>query len=143
MTKYNKKEYYKKYYLKYKIDICRKTIEDYCDKSIDKVYAANREKVQKLYELYPYEDYVDRCFNKMVRRFELRKNNELYRECYDVAIKAYIYTICRCSLKEDSEDLIRAYLYKMMRIYIICIFNIYYGEKKKIREYAFNMKIVQ
>ncbi len=35
-----------------------------------------------------------------------------------------MYTICQCSLKKDSPDLIRRYLYVIMRAYFICVLNI-------------------
>ena len=35
-----------------------------------------------------------------------------------------MYTICQCSLKTDSSDLIRRYLYVIMRAYFICVLKI-------------------
>lgn len=136
MDKEKRKEYCKKHYEEHKIDKCKNTIDKYCDKSINRVYCFNQKRVKEMYDIYPYEEYGEKCFKRLVHRFELRKDSEIYQECYDVAMKAYIYTICRCSLKNDCDELIRAYIYKVMRIYIICVFNIYYGERRKIQEIA-------
>lgn len=86
-------------------------------------------KIQKLYLKYPYETYGEQCFRRLCWRFRIKKHYYWYDECYSVSMKAYMYTICHCSMKEDSEKLIIAYLYKMMKVYIICVLNSFYESK--------------
>lgn len=88
-------------------------------------------KVLEMYELYPYEKYGEVCFKRLRWRFRIRKDSYLYDECYSIAMKVYLYTMCRCSLKNHTPALINAYLYKVMGIFIICVINTY-DERKNI-----------
>lgn len=79
--------------------------------------------VQKLYQKYPFQEFGESCFKILRKKFAIYQNNYIYDECYSVGMKAYMYTICQCSLKEDTPKMISRYLYVVMRAYFICVFN--------------------
>lgn len=93
------------------------------DRVIEKINDRNHIQVQALYQKYPFEQFGEPCFKIMRKKFAICHSSYVYDECYSVGMKAYMYTICQCSLKIDSPDLIRRYLYVIMRNYFICVLN--------------------
>lgn len=103
--------------------LCKCTLQ-YADRAIERISYGNRIQVQELYQKYPFEQFGESCFKVMRKKFAIYQSSYAYDECYSVGMKAYMYTICQCSLKTDSPDLIRRYLYVIMRAYFICALNI-------------------
>lgn len=102
--------------------LCKRILQ-YADKTIERIHQTNNVQVQKLYQKYPFEEFGESCFKILRKKFAIYQNNYIYDECYSVGMKAYMYTICQCSLKEDTPKMISRYLYVVMRAYFICVFN--------------------
>ncbi len=102
--------------------MCRLILES-ADRTIERIHRVNQIRVQKLYQKYSFEQFGDPCFKMMCKKFAIYSTSYVYDECYSIGMKAYMYTICRCSLKADSPKLIRGYLYVIMRAYFICVLN--------------------
>ena len=79
--------------------------------------------IESLYCLYPYEQYAESCFKRIIKKYHIRKNSYLYDECYSASSQAYMYTVSLLSYQEPTQEMVMRYLYKMTRIYIICILN--------------------
>lgn len=104
------------------MELCKCTLE-YADRAIKRINDRNHIQVEALYQKYPFEQFGEPCFKMMRKKFAIGYSSYVYDECYSVGMKAYMYTVCQCSLKTDSPDLIRRYLYVIMRIYFICVLN--------------------
>lgn len=103
--------------------ICKKTIGVYWENAMERAQKCNKEAIEVLYRLYPYEKYVDLCFKRIIGKFRIYRNSYLYDECYSVSSQAYMYTISLLSCRTHTEEWIKRYLYKMIRVYIICVLN--------------------
>lgn len=132
-----KKEKRKAYYQKNKYEICKKTIGEYADNSIERMNEINRNYIQQLYKEYPFEDYAVRCIKRVCIRFGIKRDSYLYDECFSIGAKAYMYSIGRCSVKKVNEQLIRGYLYVVTRVFIICVLNTYDQSKQICKENGF------
>lgn len=115
--------YSRQYYIQNRVKICKRTLQ-YADRAIKKINQRNSIQIQKLYQKYPFDQFGESCFKIMRKKFAIYHSSYAYDECYSVGMTAYMYTICQCSLKTDSPDLIRRYLYVIMRVYFICVLNI-------------------
>ncbi len=102
--------------------LCKRILQ-YADRAIERIHRRNSIQVQELYRRYPFEQVGESCFKRMRKKFSVYRSSYVYDECYSVGMKAYMYTICQCSLKKDSPDLIQRYLYVIMRAYFICVLN--------------------
>lgn len=95
----------------------------YWENAVERAWKCNKEVIEILYQLYPYEKYGDTCFKHTIRKFRIYRNSYLYDECYSVSSQAYMYTMSLLSYQTHTEERVRRYLYKMIRIYIICVLN--------------------
>lgn len=111
------------YYEKNRYAICKKTIGIYWENAVRRAKMRNKEIVELMYRLYPYEKYAEVCFKRVIRRYHIYKNNYLYDECYSVSSQAYMYTMSMLSYQKPTEESVKKYLYTMTRIYVICVLN--------------------
>lgn len=118
-----RREYNRQYYEKNRIIISRRTLERAL-KRIEEIRRTNAGKIDQMYLRYQADLFIKKCFKHVRRKHHLRESDVWYQECESNAMLAYMYTISMCSLKEDTEDLIWAYLYKMMSVFVICTLNI-------------------
>lgn len=126
--------YQRTYYEKNRYEICKKTLGVYSENYIDRAYKNNREIIELLYQIYPYDQYVENCFKRVLRRFHICRSSYVYDECYSVGIQAYLYTISVLSWRVHTVEYMRRCLYRMMRVYIICVLNTC-NEVKEICKY--------
>lgn len=101
-----------------------KTLNQYYNKSVENMMRFHAKEIHNVFERFPFEEFGERCFRKLIWRFRIRENDILHDECYDAAMQAYLYSCCRCSIKRDYEKFFEAYLYKVMKIYFMCAFVI-------------------
>ena len=80
--------------------------------------------------IYRYRNYIKNILFKSLENLVLKfweKNLQFTKITIfmmnAIGMKAYMYTICQCSLKEDTPKMISRYLYVVMRAYFICVFN--------------------
>ncbi|MBQ3513969.1 MAG: hypothetical protein IJA32_09275 [Lachnospiraceae bacterium] len=127
-----------KYYETHKYEIAKKRITTYFYHSLERANRDNGKIIGKMYDLFPFEKYKKKCMYTMCRKFSVNPTSFLLQEFEDATMSAYLYTIGRCSYKEDiCEDLIIAYMMKMTRIFFICVINCNTENKKivhKIKE---------
>ncbi len=82
------------------------------------------DRMQRLYAQYPFETYGENYFKSLRYRFHIRKDSCLCQESYDVGMLAYMYSVVRYYINAEIEEHIIKYLYKVIRIYFICVLNI-------------------
>ena len=83
--------------------------------------------VEEMYERYPYEEYGDKIAKIILRKRGIYDNSLAYQECYDAAITAYLYSMHRCAIASGVS--VRAYIYKMIGIYVNAALVIYDDSK--------------
>ncbi len=91
--------------------------------------------ISELYLKYSYEEYLLPCFKYYCRRYEIRQGGYLYQECFDASMLGYMYSICRCGIVADRNDVkhIRVYIWKVTGKYIIAAMVIAYDGKTYIK----------
>lgn len=97
---------------------CRKTIHEYCYKSIKHIGKTRAKEVEELYSKFPYEKFAKGLILKTVNQFGVRQNSYEYDDCFDAGMMAYIYCIHRFAVIDCIYK--RAYMYKVISIYIKC-----------------------
>ncbi|MBC8589655.1 hypothetical protein [Wansuia hejianensis] len=112
------KEKRKQYYQKNRIEICKKTIGIYCDRSIEKIQKVYSREVKALYEKYPFEEYGDRLIKTILLQYGIREGKYECAECYEAGVMAYVYSMNRFAVIECIY--IKAYIKKIINIYIKC-----------------------
>lgn len=130
-----RREYKKQYYLKNRIKICKSVINEYCYRCIEKAKENHPNRMRRLYTKYPFETYGENCFKSLRYRFHIRKDSCLFQECYDASMLAYMYSVSRCCINVELEEYIIKYLYKVMKIYFICVLNIDKERKEICKEH--------
>lgn len=90
--------------------------------AISKIHKLIPEKVEALYQRYPYDIYGELEMKKRLRINRIRERQIEYQECCDAGIIAYMYSIHRCALKDYQY--VKAYIRKMISIAIIEGINI-------------------
>ncbi len=124
------KAYSRRYFLKNKEKICRKVIEVSCWDAIRRDTAKAGAMTEKLMKESPYAAY-DGYISAMCYRYGIYRSNQyLWDECQSVSFRAYWYSICRCAVKNYKN--IRAYVKKMIRIYICCEIIVYRCENNYV-----------
>jgi hypothetical protein len=125
----------KQYYQKHQIVICKKTIGEYCYRSIEKVQNTCPEKVLRLVDKYPFDAFAVHQLHRQLWRYRILPSQALYDDCYDAGMLAYLYSIARCAYMGYSN--VEAYITKMIRIYVNCALVIYQDSKNLCRENNF------
>ena len=95
----------------------------YSDSFIKRAHDKHSDLIMNMYQLYPYDEYGEKCFRRAIYKFNIYKNNYLYDECYSRCAQAYIFTLCSLCTKNHTSEYVYRYMYCMMKIYIICVFN--------------------
>ena len=105
-----------RYYLKNRIQICKKTLGEYPYRSMARIMAQVPDVVKQMYERYPYEEYCDKIAKRILRNRGVYANSLAYQECCDAAITAYLYSMHRGAIASITS--VRGYIYKMIGIYV-------------------------
>lgn len=116
--KERRREYSRQYYKKNYLEICKKTIDVYCESSIDRIKKTHFEEVNELYGVFPYEKYGERFINKALSQLGVGSNDYEYTECMDAGMMAYMYCIHRFAVIKCVYT--NAYLNKVIKIYVKC-----------------------
>lgn len=117
MENNSRSEEKKTYYQTHKIEFCKKLLDVYCFNAISRIKGDHESEVDILARKYPYNDYCVRYFKKLCRRYRVSPSSILRADCEEACLLAYLYAICQCSIKEDYDQYILPYIYKVMRIY--------------------------
>ncbi|MBR2883719.1 MAG: hypothetical protein IKB93_02905 [Clostridia bacterium] len=102
---------------------CKKTLNEYLYNSMKRDKERNGAQIQHYFIQYPFEQFGERAIKQKLKHFGICKNKAMYDDCYDAGVMAYMYSIHRCGA--SGYDYFIPYLYKMIRIYIMCALIIY------------------
>ena len=105
------------------VERCKKTLNEYLYNSMKRDKERNETQIQHYFLQYPFEQFGESAIKQKLKRFGIHKNKAMYDDCYDAGVMAYMYSIHRCGAL--GYDYFIPYLYKMIRIYILCALIIY------------------
>lgn len=132
----NHREYFRqlneKYRQRHRVSISRKTIGEYCYRTIEQIQQKCPKKVERLLEQYPFEGFALHRLRRQLRYFHIYPSQARYDDCYDAGMMAYLYTIHRCAYMGYSY--VEAYMAKLIRIYLICAIIIFPDAQNLCRE---------
>ncbi len=112
------RERWRRYYEKNRYTLCRKKLDEQCYRSIQDIRARCPERVQEYLSRYPFEQYARRQIERELAWRGISPAREVYMECYDAGMLAYLYSIHRCALMACGYT--EYYIRKMIRILILC-----------------------
>lgn len=127
----------KRYYQRHRIEICRKTIGIYCERSIMRTQKVYSYAVEKLSQQYPFDSYGERLIKHIIRQCNIRENNYKYAECFDAGMLAYLYSLNRCVVIKCTH--VEAYMKKVIRIYVKCALLICNEGRNICEEHGFKL----
>lgn len=101
--------------------IYKKLLSDYSYNAIDRMKNRYSDAIDEMYKQYSYNEYLQPYFKHLCYIYRIRENAYLYQECLDAAMLAYMYSICRCSILKDRDNSehVKAYIWKMVKIYFV------------------------
>ena len=120
-------QYRKNYYEKNKYTLCYNTINRDCFKSMEQIKQLCPNSVNKYMLRYPFEEHAERYIKRELYGNRIFSSRELYDDCYDAGMLAYLYSIHRCAFMNYEHTI--AYIRKMIRIYIICAIVVYFDAR--------------
>ena len=115
---------------------CKKTLNEYLYRSLERDKERNSSRIDDYFTKFPYELYGERAIKKRLGWFGIHKNKAMYDDCFDAGVMAYMYSIHRCGA--SGYDYFLPYLYKMIRIYILCALIIYNDSRNICKINGFN-----
>lgn len=106
-----------------KVTDCRRTLEDYACRSMERVRTQFPEQVAKWLTRFPFEEYGHKYICVQLYRYRVLTGNAAYDDCYEAGMLAYLYSIHRCAAL--GCDYTIPYIRKMVRIYVLCALIVY------------------
>jgi len=113
-----RKEKQKQYYEKNRYRLCDNALNHYCPKAIGQVVRLCPDAVNEYYHRYPFEEYGEPSIKKQLNSYRVFSHQARYQDCYDAGMLAYLFSIHRCAYMGFEN--VKAYINKMIRIYVIC-----------------------
>lgn len=113
----------RQYYEKNRYRLCDYSLNHYCPKAIGQIVRLCPEAVNEYYNQYPFEEYGEPSIQRQLRCYRIFSDQARYQDCYDAGMLAYLFSIHRCAYL--GVENVRAYINKMIRIYVICALVIY------------------
>lgn len=110
------------YYERHRYEICRRRIGEECFRAMERVKAVCPERIDRYLEQWPFDEYADRRIKSQLRWWHIYPQHQLYDDCYDAGMLAYLYSIHRCAMME--YEYVNHYIAKMVRIFVICALNV-------------------
>lgn len=108
----------KQYYEINRYMLCNRMLNEYCFRSMERIKQQYPEKVQQNLSQYPFDEYAERRIKKQLREKAIYSSQEIYVDCYDAGMLAYMYCIHRFSVIDCKYA--NAYMKKVIRIFINC-----------------------
>lgn len=113
-----RKQYRRTYYLRHRYDICKYTLDVYTFRSIETIQSLIPDRVAAYIQQWDFEACAHKRILRQLYRYNIYPSNQLYSDCYDAGMIAYLYTIHRCAWMR--YDHVIPYLIKMIRILVTC-----------------------
>ena len=123
MKKGNNKEQKPTYYERNKFKCSNYTIENE-KKVIKKIRESHAAVVDSYYEKYPFEEYESYVIYVMHCK-GIFYNRREYSDCFSISAIAYMYSISQCAYRGYNGKRVKAYIKKLIPIYINCQLIIY------------------
>ncbi|MCI8852991.1 MAG: hypothetical protein HFI32_05735 [Lachnospiraceae bacterium] len=127
--------YRKRYYEKNRVHISKYQLEVYIPRVTREIQKQIPEKVQELYQKYPFETYGDPLIRKCLCKWGIQEHHLAFQDCYDAAIETYLYSIHRCAL--CGYEYVEYYIKKMIPFAVIWGLNIHNEGRNICREHHF------
>lgn len=109
------------YYERNRYELCRRRIGEECFRAMEKVKTVCPERIERYLEQWPFDAYADRRIKRQLWWYRIHPQHQLYDDCYDAGMLAYLYSIHRCAMMEYQY--VNQYIAKMVRIFVICALN--------------------
>lgn len=128
----------RQYYQQHRIEICKRTIGMYCERSIMRTQKVHSHAVEKLSQQYPFDTYGEGLIKRIIRhQCNIRENDYKYAECFDAGMLAYFYSLNRCVVIKCVN--VEAYMKKVIRIYVKCALVICNEGRNICEEHGFKL----
>lgn len=95
-----------------------KVIGEYNDRAIEKVRKVCSEKIDALYERFPFDGFAEKQLRRMLRKHKIYPHHGCYADCYSAGMMAYLYSVHRCAYM--GYENVEGYIAKLLNIYLIC-----------------------
>ena len=118
-----RKEKRRQYYEKNRYRLCDNSLNHYCPKTIAQIVKLCPDAVNEYYHRYSFEEYGEPSIQKQLSNYRIFSHQARYQDCYDAGMLAYLFSIHRCAYMGIEN--VRAYINKMIRIYVVCALVIY------------------
>lgn len=106
------------YYQKNRYRLCQQKLEVYTLNSIRQIGDTCPERVAQYMRNWPFEEIADKFIHRQLSIWGILRHHQLYADCYDAGMIAYLYTVHRCALMGYQH--VVPYLIKMIRVLTIC-----------------------
>lgn len=106
------------YYQKNRQELCRRKLEQDCYRSIQAIRERIPERVEQYLQQYPFEEYGRQQIVRELLRRSIPPSSELYMECYDAGMLAYLYSVHRCAAMGYTHTPL--YIMRMIRCLVTC-----------------------
>ena len=123
------------YYQKNRLKICIYTLK-HAEITIEKIRETHAAIVDSYYEKYPFDEYEKYVIYIMTNK-GIFENKREYSDCLSVSSIAYMYSVSQCAYRGYKDKHVKAYIKKLIPIYINCQLNIYDDEKNLCQENNF------
>ena len=110
-------------YQRNRSEMCRRTLEDYTFRSIQRIQERCPERVAEYLERWPFAEFAERRIYWQIHQMGVRREDQRFDACFDAGMVAYLYSIHRCACM--GYEHVYAYIRKMIRILVICALNAY------------------
>lgn len=119
--------------------IYKKLLNVYSFNAIERIKKQGGSLVNEMFGKYSLEEYFYPYFKRLCYKYNVRRNAYLYQECYDAGMLAYVYSIYRCSIMKDRDNLqhVKAYIWKIVKIYFIAAMVISDDSRNLCKENGF------
>ena len=118
-----RKEKRRQYYEKNRYRLCDNSLNHYTPKAIDQIRRLCPDAVNEYYSRYHFEEYGELPIKRQLSNYRIFSHQARYQDCYDAGMLAYLFSIHRCAYM--GVENVRAYINKMIRIYVVCALVIY------------------
>jgi len=118
-----KKEKQRQYYEKNRHHICDNVLNRYGPKAMDQINKLCPDTVNEYCNRYPFEEYGEPLIIKLLNHYKIFSYQARYHDCFEAGMLAYLFSMHRCAYLGIKN--VKAYINKMIRIYVICALTIY------------------
>ncbi len=113
------KAYSREYYEKNRYKIAKHMVEQYLPEAIEKLHEKIPEKIAEYYEIYKYDEKIEKYTNCMLVHYGVSREKSFYQDCLSNTYLGYLYSVGRCAYKGYTGIHVVNYIKLMIRNCII------------------------